>query len=73
MTEGKQTKNDKNLVKLRKLKYMGAEVDITLHVKYGSKAPKCLRVHFYADHERQMLVVGHCGDHLDTYGSQWAR
>ena len=71
LTEGKQTKNDKNLMKLRKLKYMGAEVDITPHVKYGSKAPKCLRVHFYADHEKKVVVVGHCGDHLDTYGSQW--
>lgn len=40
MTEGKQTKSDKKLMKLRRIKYEGAEVDITPHVKYGKKPPR---------------------------------
>jgi len=71
LTETKQTKRDKKLMALREQMYRGEEIDITPHVKYGSKEPKCLRVHYHAHMRDRALVVGHCGDHLDTYGSQW--
>ena len=69
-TETKQTKRDNKLVALRRMDYRGQEVEITPHVKWGKKPPKCLRVHFWVDRERKQLVIGHCGDHLDTYGTR---
>jgi cell division protein FtsB len=70
-TEGKQTKQDKKFMRLRRDMFRGREVDITAHVKYGNTAPRCLRVHFCPLHDEKVIVVGHCGDHLDTYGTQW--
>jgi len=70
-TEGKQTKQDKKFMRLRRDVFRGREIDITAHVKYGNTDPRCLRVHFCALHSERIIVVGHCGDHLDTYGTQW--
>ena len=70
MTEGRQTKRDSTLMKLRKDRYDNKEIDITPHVKYGNKAPNLLRVHFYPDNERQLLVIGHCGEHLDNFSTR---
>ena len=72
-TETKPTKRDNKLMALRRMVYGGQEVDITPHLKWGNKAPKCLRVHFWVDRDQRQLVVGHCGDHLDTYGTQRRR
>lgn len=70
MTEGKQTKKDPKLLELRKLTHDGIEWDISAHIKHGNKAPKLLRVHFALDRDRKIVIVGHCGDHLDTAGTQ---
>lgn len=67
MTEGKRTKKDPTFMKLRKVVYLGKEVDITPHVKDGNKPPNIIRVYFYPDKEREIIVVGHCGGHLDNY------
>lgn len=69
-TEGKQTKKDNKLMQARRLDYDGEILDITPHVKHGSKPPKCLRVHFAVHQRSGKVIVGHCGDHLDTYGTQ---
>jgi hypothetical protein len=55
---------------LRRVRYDGQDVDITPHVKWGNRVPKLLRVHFYVDRQKGKLVIGHCGDHLDTYGTR---
>ena len=68
-TETKQTKRDNKLMALRRIGYRGQQVDITPHVKWGNKPPKCLRVHFWVDRDGTQLVIGHCGDHLNTYGT----
>lgn len=68
-TETKETKRDNKLMALRRMTHDGQEIDITPHVKWGNKPPKCLRVHFFVDRQRGRLVIGHCGDHLDTYGT----
>lgn len=66
-TEGKQTKNNKDLMKLRQDIYKGKEIDITMHIKYGGKDPqKLLRVHFYIDKDSEKLIIGHFGNHLDN-------
>jgi len=67
MTEGKQTKKDSGLMKLRKASYRGEEVDITPHVKDGNKPPNIIRIHFYPDMDHQLIVIGHCGEHLDNF------
>ena len=69
-TETKQTKRHKRLVALRHMNYNGKQIDITPHVKWGKKPPRCLRVHFWVDQQRKQLVIGHCGDHLDTDGTR---
>ncbi|HWW87183.1 MAG TPA: hypothetical protein VNZ26_26480 [Vicinamibacterales bacterium] len=69
--EGKQTNRDNKLTRLRQLEFDGRTLDITPHVKHENKAKKLwLRVHFAVDHATGVLVVGHCGDHLDTYGTR---
>ena len=42
----------------------------TPHVKWGNEPPRLLRIHFFVDREQKSLVIGHCGDHLDTYGTR---
>ena len=72
-TESKETKRDNRLMGLRKIVYEGRELDITPHVKWGNKPPRLLRVHFHVDRDRRRIVIGHCGDHLDTYGTRRRR
>lgn len=69
-TESKETKRDNRLMAQRQMVYDGREIDITPHVKWGDTAPRLLRVHFWVDRDQKRLVVGHCGDHLDTYGTR---
>jgi hypothetical protein len=54
----------------RRFAHDGKEWDMTPHVKWGNSAPKCLRVYFAVDRDQKRLIVGHCGDHLDTYGTR---
>lgn len=56
MTEGKQTKNDKKFMAMRRDKYDGQSFDITPHVKYGKNEPKLLRVHFFIDRSNSRLI-----------------
>ena len=51
---------------MRKDFYKGQEIDVSPHVKHGTTPGNILRVHYYADLQDKVLVVGHCGDHLDT-------
>lgn len=71
LTEGRTTKDDGGLMKLRRDVWDDGEIDISAHVKYGdNRPPKILRVHYYPDHKKNILVIGHCGDHLDTSGTR---
>jgi hypothetical protein len=72
-TETKSTKRDNKLMALRRIRYGGQDLDITPHVTWGDRAPKLLRVHFHVDRQNGKLVIGHCGDHLDTYGTRRRR
>jgi len=69
-TETKETKRDNKLMAKRRMVYEGRDIDITPHLKWGNKAPRLLRVHFYVDRDQKKLVIGHCGDHLDTHGTR---
>lgn len=70
LTEGKTTKKDAGLMKSRKLHFDGREIDISPHVKFGNDTTYAVRVHFSVDQEARRLIVGHCGDHLDTAGTR---
>jgi outer membrane murein-binding lipoprotein Lpp len=70
MSEGSSTKERKKLMKLRKVLFEGREIDITPHIKIGNKEPRLLRIHFYADHDKRRIVIGHCGKHLENYSTR---
>lgn len=70
--EGKQTSRNDRLMALRRdVDDRGELIDITPHLKLGDRPPRLLRVHFAVDRERRLLIIGHCGDHLETFGTQW--
>lgn len=64
--ESEGTMADKKLAAKRRVEVDGKALDISSHVKWGRKAPDCLRVYYAVDAEKGTLVIGHCGDHLDT-------
>ncbi|MDM7995611.1 MAG: hypothetical protein QUT30_08010 [Acidobacteriota bacterium] len=70
MSESKHTKRDKRFMELRKDIYCGKQIDISPHIKVGTKEPKLLRVHFSIDREQKCLIIGHCGGHLDNFSSR---
>jgi hypothetical protein len=70
MSEGKMTKDDAKLMRLRKLQCDGKEFDITPHVKHGNQEPKLVRIYFAFDEERKTIIVGHIGRHIANYTSK---
>ena len=71
LTETKATQANQRLMRLRKRKYKNREIDITPHIKGRDKNPKfTFRVHYYVDRDDQKIVIGHCGEHLETSGTQ---
>ena len=69
--ETKATKKDPALMKLRERQYNGSVILITPHIKgnTGSK-DAVLRVHFYVDEKAKVIVIGHCGSHMQTSGAR---
>lgn len=61
------------LVKLRRRSYKGSEIDITPHIKGSGRRDSSklhpFRLHYHADAEVKKIVIGHCGEHLDTAGT----
>ena len=70
LTESAATKANSTLAAGRKLTLDGIDWDISPHLKFGTKSPKLLRVHFALDHDNGRLIIGHCGDHLTTAGTR---
>jgi len=70
LSEGKQTKKDARLMNLRKVDHRGEEIDITMHIKYGNRKPKMLRLHFAIHRDLRKLIIGHFGDHLENYSTR---
>jgi hypothetical protein len=64
--ESETTKANKKLAAMRKDLYNGESIDISPHVRHGNTPGRLLRVHYCAYPKKKLLVVGHCGDHLDT-------
>ncbi len=68
MTEKGSTKKDASLVRLREDEYNGKRFEAWAHIKWG-REPKMLRIYFFPDREEKLLIVSHCGDHLQTAGT----
>ena len=64
--ESETTKGNKKLAGQRRDTYKGEAIDISMHVKHGHSPGNILRVHYYPHPGERRLIIGHCGDHLDT-------
>jgi hypothetical protein len=53
--------------RLRTFEYRGEEIFMERHLKIdgGDSVFETWRCHFYWDSDRQLIVIGHCGKHLD--------
>ncbi len=68
MTEGELTKDNSQLMKLRKDTFEGAEIDITPHVKLDRDTTRIYFCPMRQENSR-LIVVGHIG-HLKTAGTK---
>ncbi|MCC6738419.1 MAG: hypothetical protein IT452_05190 [Planctomycetia bacterium] len=64
--ESEGTMNVARLADQRILEHDGVMLNISTHVKSGSRPKDCLRVHYAALSAERKIIVGHCGDHLET-------
>lgn len=70
-TETGNTKDNPTFMKQRTHRYGDEDVLMLSHIKGRSKDPKkAFRVYYSADREREVIVIGHCGGHLDTDGTR---
>ena len=65
-TEGSQTKSDSKLADKRKFLHNGKNYEMWSHIKYGTREPDLIRVHFAFDDDTRKIVVGHFGAHMDN-------
>ncbi|MBB4639289.1 hypothetical protein FHS01_005356 [Longimicrobium terrae] len=66
-TESETVKKNKRAKQLRTFLYEGEAVEMMAHLKIGVKdsVTETIRIHFLWDPERELIVIGHCGRHLD--------
>lgn len=69
VSESSLTGKTPRLSSIRQDNYKGRPIDISAHIKYGSKPPRILRVHFTYLRDEKKIVIGHFGDHLETAGT----
>ncbi|NDJ59534.1 MAG: hypothetical protein GYB67_00325 [Chloroflexi bacterium] len=65
--ESEMVENNRRARDLRTRRYKGENIIMHKHLKIGVKDSlrDTLRIHFYWDADDQMIVIGHCGKHLD--------
>lgn len=68
MREGATTRANASLRRLREHAYQGRTILCEAHVKgHNDSSPtRAFRIYFARDDARRLLVIGHCGRHLDT-------
>lgn len=68
LREGATTRSDAACRRLREHAYHGRTILCEAHVKgHNDSSPtKAFRIYFARDDARRLLVIGHCGRHLDT-------
>lgn len=65
-TEGKQSKADSSICASRRITVNGHDYEIWPHIKFGTKPPKTLRIHFAFCEDSQKIVVGFVGSHMEN-------
>lgn len=73
LSENSATKEIREAVRQRMVRYCNRYLLAEAHVKYGTRAPKLLRVHFTYRPGSPLIVIGHVGDHLETAGTRRGR
>lgn len=72
-TESKQTNKDRKFAEQRTVERGGRRLDVTPHIKWDN-GTEYLRVHFCVERDgpdkSPVILIGHCGDHLDTNGTR---
>ena len=65
--ESETVENNKKARALRSFSYKGESVEMMRHLKIGVKQSDAttFRCHFHWDADDQVIVIGHCGGHLD--------
>lgn len=68
LKEGSQTKKNGKMMDKRSVEFDGKEYGMQMHVK--GRNPKIgFRLYCEPDKERGIIVIGHCGHHLETAGT----
>ena len=69
--EQSQTRNNSKLMRLREDVYNGKTISVEPHVKLNAQRAGAdhQRIYYCYDHELDLIIIGHAGDHLRTYGS----
>ncbi|PCI30174.1 MAG: hypothetical protein COB67_02495 [SAR324 cluster bacterium] len=65
-SDGKMTKRTGRLMRLRELLYEGQQYDISPHIKIGNREGSMCRIHFCIDESKERIIIGFCGNHLET-------
>ncbi len=65
--ESETVENNKKACSLRRFTYRGEQIEMMRHLKIGVKPSDAttFRAHFHWDAEKMVVVLGHCGGHLD--------
>jgi len=68
--ESETVMGNKSMRRQRTFEYDGKSIEMFRHLKIGvdDDLTKTIRVHFHWDSEREIIVIGHCGQHLDISG-----
>ena len=73
LTEGRETRKNKDLMKLREDTYAGDKINIEPHVSLGNfrgDKSKSIRVYYDFHKKSQKIVIGCCGEHLTNYSTK---
>ena len=64
--ESETVMNSSSLARYRTFRYDGTDVKMFQHLKIGAAddPTQTIRVHFHWDSDRELIVLGHCGEHL---------
>ncbi len=71
LNEGKLTNANARMMAERRRRYLGEDIMVVPHIKgkQGRSSSQVFRVYFYASPVDKKIVVGHCGKHLTTAGT----
>ena len=72
MHEGATTRRNQKMMAERDRRYHGQTIRCEPHIRTRERRSD-FRVYFWVDQKRQLIVIGHCGKHLTTAGTDKQR